>query len=74
MIQCFKFIDYREATDVIDKLNQITGADSEFHSLETIGPVWWAFGEEFRTSRGGGKSASFSPHIITTSASAAILV
>ena len=37
MIQCFKFIDYKEATDIVDKLNQITGADSEFHSLKTIG-------------------------------------
>jgi len=44
MIQCFKFIDYREATNIVDKLNQITGADSKFHSLETIGDDYLVMG------------------------------
>ena len=44
MIQCFNFIDYREATSIVDKLNQITGADSEFHSLETIGDYYLVMG------------------------------
>lgn len=53
MIQCFKFIYYREATDIVDKLNQITSADSEFHSLETIGDDYLVMGtvteEEWRS-------------------------
>ena len=44
MIQCFKFIDYREATDIVDKLNQITSTHSEFHSLETIGDDYLVMG------------------------------